>query len=235
MCGLFAFKPPTELEYAITKDAVQEEVTSFHLTDLSLWGSGGNPARNQKALALFVTKTDKNGARTLLTSTPNTTNPLTVSAWDVTISLDGLVEKILFVVDIWVSGTFATDDIIFYTVNSKFYKATQASTGQLPTNATYFVEVPQADLYANEVLNDCTTMEVDIQNDLIMGNTDLALAEEYQKVTDVFLNGKYEVNKLSKADYIDALVNGAEAALVAGRPYEAEEIVRGINNYILTI
>lgn len=222
------------MDYAITKDAVQEVASSFHLTDLSLWGSGGNPARNTKALALFVTKTDKNGARTLLVTTPDVSNPVTVSAWDVAIAVDGLVEKILFVVNIWASGTFATNDIIFYSVNSKFYKATQASTGQLPTNATFFVEVPQANLYTNEILNPCVTMVVTVLNDLIVGYIDLALADEYEANTDVFLNGKYDL-KSNKADYLFGLVNGAESALIQGRQYEAEEIVRGIHNYILTV
>lgn len=221
------------MTYTITKDAVQESVDSFHLTDLSLWGSGGNPARNLRALVLFVTKTDKNGARTLLTVTPNTADPLTVSAWDVAISQDGLVEKILFSVQLYGAGVaYVTDDVFYYTTNGKFYKATQNSTGQTPTNPTYFVEVPQANLYTNEILNDCTTMEVVTLNDLVTGRIEEDLSELWEEVTDVFLNGQYDL-KFSKADYVDGILNGAYAALQNQRQYEAEEIVRGIENYLL--
>ena len=222
------------MTYIIQKDAVQQNVSSFHLTDLSAWGSGGNPARNLRALVLFVTKTDKNGVRTLLTVTPDTADPLTVAQWDVAISLDGLVEKILFVVQLYGVGvSYVTDDVFYYTTNSKFYKAIQNSVGQTPTNPTYFVEVPVANLYTNEILNDCVTMEVKVLPDLIMGRNEATLADEWEEVTDVFLNGKYDL-KFSTADYMDALINGAEAALANNRPYEAEEIVRGIENYLKT-
>lgn len=222
------------MDYSIIKDAVQEDVSSFHLTDMSQWGIGSNPARNLRALVLFVTKTDKNGARTLLSIVPNTSDPLTVSAWDVSISIDGLVEKILFSVQLYGIGVnYVTDDIFYYTSNSKFYKAKQASVGQLPTNSTYFDEVTAANLYA-EVLNDSATMEVVVINDLIMGRNEAILSDEWEEVTDVFLNGKYDL-KYSKADYIDGLINGAEAALVNNRPLEAEEIVRGIENYLQTV
>lgn len=220
--------------YDIRKDAVQETADSFHLTDLSLWGEGGNPARNLRALVLFVTKTDKDGGRTLLTVTPNTSDPLTVSAWDVAISLDGLVEKILFAVQLYGSGVnYVTDDVFYYTSNSKFYKAIQASVGQTPTNTVYFEEVPVASLYTNEISNDCTTMEVDISYDLITGNTDLVIVEEFEKDTDQFLNGQYNL-EYNKADFLDAMLNGAEAAMTNNRPLEAEEIVRGMENYMLT-
>lgn len=222
------------MEYTITKDAVQEDVSSFHLTDLSQWGVGSNPARNTRALTLFVTKTDKNGARTLLTVSPDTSDPLTVAAWDVDISQDGLIEKILFSAKLYDAGyAYVTDDVFYYTTNSKYYKAKQASTGQLPTNSTYFDEVPVAALYTAEILNDCTTMEVEVINDLIMGNTEMVLSDDWEEVSDVFLNGKYNL-EYSKADYLDSLVNSAEAALANGRPLEAEEIVRGIENYLLT-
>lgn len=222
------------MEFTITKDAVQEDVSSFHLTDFSAWGLGGNPARNLRALVLFVTKTDKNGARSLLLVTPNTSDPLTVSAWDVSISLDGLVEKILFSIQLYGSGVnYVTGDIFFHTVNSKFYKAKQASVGQTPTNTTFFDEVPVADLYTNEIDNPTTTMEVDISNDLITGNNDEILSDQWEEVTDVFLNGKYNL-EYSKADYLDSLLNGAEAALANGRQYESEEIIRGIENFLQT-
>lgn len=222
------------MDYIITKDAVQSDVSSFHLTDLSLWGAGGNPARNLRALVLFVTKTDKNGARTLLVVTPDSSDPLVVSAWDVAISIDGLVEKILFVVQLYGSGvSYVTDDVFYYPNNGKFYKATQNSTGQTPTNPTYFVEVTVASLYTTEINNDCTTMEVKVLNDLITGRNEAVLSDEWEEVTDVFLNGKYDL-KYSKADYIDGLLNGAQAALANGRQYESEEIIRGIENYLRT-
>lgn len=222
------------MDYIITKDAVQEDVSSFHLTDLSLWSQGGNTARNLRALVLFVTKTDKDGNRTLLTITPNTADPLTVSAWDVAIALDGLVEKILFSVQLYDAGVaYVTDDVVYYTTNGKFYKAKQNSTGQTPTDTTYFLEVPPANLYTNEVLNDTTKMEVDIQDDLITGRLEQVIADEYEAVTDVFLNGKYSL-EFSKADYLDGLLNGALAAMENDRKYEAEEIIRGVENYLLT-
>lgn len=219
--------------YDIRKDAVQETVDSFHLTDLSLWGEGGNPARNLRALTLFVTKTDKDGARTLLTVTKNTSDPMTVSAWDVAISLDGLVEKILFVVQLYGSGVnYVTDDIFFYDSNNKYYKAKQDSVGQTPTDTTYFQEVAEEDLY-DEVLNDSTTMEVDITYDLITGRTDLEVVEARQEDSDTFQNGKYTL-EYTKADYLWAILNSAESARTNNRPLEAEEIIRGIENYLLT-
>lgn len=223
------------MTYEIVKDAVQESVTAFHLTDQSDWGLGGNPARNLRALKLFVTKTDKDGGRTLLTVVPDSADPLAVTAWDCSIALDGLIEKILFVVQLYGAGVnYVTDDIFYYSSTGKYYKATQASIGQTPTNQTYFSEVAEDDLYDNEIANDCTTMEVEVLDDLITGTTEENLDDLHEAETDQFNNGKFSL-QYNKADYIDSMLNGAYAALDAGRKYEAEEIIRGIANYLLVL
>ncbi len=224
------------LTWIIQKDAAQQAVTSFHLTDLTVYATGGNPARAARANFLFVTKTDKNGARTLLTVTPNTADPLTVSAWDVAISLDGLVEKIMFSLTLYSAGsTYNIGDIFYNSANSKIYKVKQNGViGQAAPNTTYYDEITSASLYTTEIANTTTYMERVFQTDLIMGNNEQTLADKWEEVTDVFLNGKYDL-KHSEADYIDSMINGAEAAMLNQRPYEAEEIVRAIENYLVRL
>lgn len=222
------------LTWTITKDAVQDDVSSFHLTDLTPdYGLNGNPSRDERANFLFVTKTDKNGARVLLPVTLDDSDPLVTSAWDVLISLDGLVEKILFSLTLFsISQTYNQGDIFYNTSDGKVYKTKNNGTiGHTAPNSTYYTLLNVSDLYASEINNASPFMQVVILNDLITGRIEDDIVEAREDETDVFLNGKYDL-AFSKADYLDSMLEGANAALANERQYEAEEIIRGIDNYL---
>lgn len=225
--------------FAIDKQIVQQQATSFILVDNSLWGLSGNPARNARALVLFVTRTDKDGVRTLLGNTPDVGNPLTVAQWTLNsltdpLLSDGWIEKILFSIDLWDSVTaYVTNDIIFNSANSTFYKCILGHTNHQPPNGTYWTSIAAAALYTNELANTSAQMEIVVMNDLVTPIIEDRKNAEFQRVADEFLYDLDKAKDFNEADFLDSILEAAYAALNNDRPSEAEVIVRAITSYVL--
>jgi hypothetical protein len=199
--------------------------------DFTVYG-GSYTARNQVALFLFVTRTDKNGVRTPQSVTPGDVNPLTIYTWAVTSTDDGWLEKILFTVNIWNSGTaYVVGDIIFNTADGNLYKCILNHTNHVPPNGTYWVSIPSASLYTNELANVSTQMVITIGNDLNTCRIEDKMRLEYQRIADNFLSTLNSNQDFTEGDNMDSLLNSAYAALKNNRPQEAEEIIRDLTNY----
>lgn len=226
------------LSYILFKAASQVDCSSFTINDQAVYG-GANPARNTLANVLFITRTDKNAVRTLQAITPNTGDPLTVASWNINSTDDGLLEKILFSVQIWLSGgPYLIGDIVYDVAGAAFYKCSvgNSSATRPGLNLAQWggAALPPANLYANELANLSTKMTIVLQTDLNTCRIEKTMNSEYQRIADAFnrANGKkqYEYND---ADELDSVLQSAYSALANGRPYEAEEIVRNITNFVL--
>lgn len=215
----------------INKLASQVNCSSFVFNDATVYG-GSFTARNQLALALFVSRTDKNGVRTLQGITPDNANPLLVANWTINSVDDGWLEKILFTNNIWNSGqAYVVGDIIWNTANSNYYKCILNHTNQVPPNGTYWVVTSYANLYALELANASTMMVITIGNDLNTCRIEDKMRLEYQRIADNFLSTLNSNQDYTEGDNMDALLNSAYAALKNNRPSEAEEIIRDLTNY----
>ncbi len=226
------------LSWILFKGASQVDCSSFAITDMTVYG-GANPARNTRANTLFVTRTDKNGVRTLQTITPDTADPLTVASWQINSTDDGLIEKIMFSADIWVSGgPYLVGDIIYDVVEAAYFKCSvgNSSVTRPGLNLSEWggAALPPANLYANEIANPTTKMQVIIQPDLNTCRIELKKNGEFERIADNFnrANGKKQY-EYSDADELDSLLESAYSSLANNRPYEAETTIRNITSYVL--
>lgn len=222
------------MDYSVVIRVIASGNTSYTLGDRSPWSLGPNPARTQRALVLFVTRTDKNGNRTLQAMTPDSSDPLVVAEWEVTYTTDGWIEKILFSVKLW-SGAqaYVADDIIYNSTDSTFYKCILGHTNHQPPNGTYWVAVLPAALYTGELDNGSAQMEVVFMNDLVTGLIEMRLESEYERGADGVDSGTQKAKGFNQADEIDARLQSAYSALDNDRADDADEIVQAITNYVL--
>jgi len=219
------------MDYSVIIKAIASGNTSYTLADRSPWALGANPARNQRALVLFVTRTDKNGIRTLQVLTTNSADPLVVSEWIVTYTTDGWIEKILLSIKLWSNAqAYVFGDIIYNTTDSNFYKCSVGHTGHQPPNATYWTMIPQAQLYG-ELAYASTQMEVVFMNDLVTGKIEIRLESEYERGADGLDNGTQKAKGFNQADEIDARLQAAYSALDNDRANDADEQIQALTNY----
>lgn len=115
------------------------------------YGTGGNPARGDAANYLLWAKTDKDGNRTY--SNPAAGNVLSVMSWVVATLTPGWYERMLMRIQVYSGATAYVPQveaggvvsqyasIVYYASTNKVYKCILASTGNLPTDITYWTEV----------------------------------------------------------------------------------------------
>lgn len=121
------------------------------------YGVGGNPVRSAAANYLLWCHTDENGDRTF--NNPNFGDVLSIMSWNVTmvsvnnVSIGGWYERMLMRIQIYDNATpyvaqiesngvvsqYAS--IVYYASTNKAYKCILPTTGNLPTDATYWEEV----------------------------------------------------------------------------------------------
>lgn len=209
----------------------QSDCGSFTITDKTVYG-GANDDRNERANFLFVTKTDIEGARTLLTIVPDSADAMVVTEWEVSITLDGWVEKFLASLSLYSGGaTYNTGDIFYNESDDKIYKTKQDGvTGQAAPNTTYYDEITAASLYTTELEND--SIDWAMQDDKITCRTEARIRDAHAEFGSDFRSGKCGCSSFSQADYLDGLLNSAVSAFDNGRPQDGEEIIRGMENYV---
>lgn len=227
------------LELKVNKEEVQETCDSFVLNDetgnydpTANPGGYGSPnaARSDRANVLFVTKTDVNGNRTLITITPDSNDPLAVASWSVPSDTDGWYEKLLASVTKHTVGqSYDSADIILYH-SGVFYK-TKSAVPVLtdPPNGTYFDVITAESLYTDELENE--SIDWAMLNELANCRAKDRIRDLHEEFADKFLSAKCDPNYISPADFLDGLLNSAQSELENDRPQEAERIIRGMETY----
>jgi hypothetical protein len=219
------------LEWLIPKEEEQETCDSFILNDTTVYG-GANDDRNERANTLFVTKTDENGVRTLVTITPDTADPVTVSSWTVLSELDGWYEKLMASVKVHVADqSYASAGIVLYSAGV-FYKTKQADPAfNNPPNAMYYDVITAASLYTDELAN--TSIDWGMLDEFADCRTKDRIRELHEDFADKFLSAKCDPNYYSPADFLDGLLNAAHSAFDNDRPQDMEVIIRTMETYFV--
>lgn len=144
------------------------------------YGTGGNPARGDAANYLLWAKTDENGNRVF--SNPDFGDVLSIMEWDVVTLVSGWYERMLMRIQIYdnteaylkevESGGIITvpAGIVYYGSTNKVYKAIVDTTGNLPTDTNFWVEVTDlSELISN------TNVTVTISNTYVRSTVDQGL------------------------------------------------------------
>lgn len=122
------------------------------ITDTSVYGS---PARNTLGVYLEFWKMDTASVATVKTVTPNSSDPKLVTAWTFASTVDGWYKARIYLISDYAGGTaYTTGQVVYYASTNNIYRATQATTGNVPTNATYWALATLVDAAAaNNVTN----------------------------------------------------------------------------------
>jgi hypothetical protein len=131
---------------ALVADYRVESVTADGATttikEYTVFG-GANPLKADTAVALTAYKVDESLVETSMVVTPNTASPYTVTTWDVTNTVDGWVKHYISLIPKWLVGTTYNRYDVVYDVAAYYQYINITSTaGNLTSNATYWVAVP---------------------------------------------------------------------------------------------
>lgn len=239
-------------EFAIT--AYQADCSANTLTDNTVYGNG-ELERHQMANYLIASKMDVAGTPTYLTvdntGARNTTgeadlNNYVESTWEFPTVTDGWYQFIVLSVPLYSNatdyqaGTSATDqDIVFYTTDNTFYKCIQdngpGTTVVAPGSDTaYWVALDITDTETTWVpyIDNTQILATSQHDDLVTCRAEDCLAEALEKAVDAGLcKDCDEPMQIKKWQRIDVLLNGALAKNYQEKMAEAEEIVRGIEDF----
>lgn len=129
--------------------AISTDRTTATITDNTVYGTGGNPARNAVACYLTAYKVDVDGNETALTVTSDDDDPETDSVWTITLDVDGHY-KFPFVIipDFNSSGTLAQYDAV-YSSGSVYRSKTNSNTEDTLSNTTYYESISDPSDLAN--------------------------------------------------------------------------------------
>lgn len=108
-------------------------------TNTTVYGSP-NQDRDDAAEYVLWSKTDVNAVRTF--TNPAQGDVLTNLVYSVSTLVDGWFELIRLRIQPYNGATaYVSGNVFYYATDGKVYQAIASSTGQLPTNPTYFTEV----------------------------------------------------------------------------------------------
>lgn len=198
------------------------------------YGQGGNQDRGDAANYLLWSKTDKDGNRTF--DNPLSGDELSVISWQVNTHKDGFYEAIWMRIQPYNAGTNYVEQqeaggvvtqwpsAFYHAGTDKVYRSILPSTGQNPTNTTYFEEV--ADL---STLIPNTNVEVFILNVYVRPRS-----SQWASILMGRLDDEKCPNPSPKdrdlAYLIDAFIVSADAEFAQGNPREMEKIMRQIES-----
>lgn len=107
------------------------------ITDSTVYGTGGNPARNTLAVFLELWKMDKDSNETSITI--DNTDPENVTSWDFDSSTDGWYRARVWIIpEFNILTAYTIGQVIYYPSTSTVYIVTANGTGNLPTNTSFF-------------------------------------------------------------------------------------------------
>lgn len=196
------------------------------------YGTGGNQNRSDAAEYLLWSKTNKDAVRDLLPV--DQSNVLTNMQYNVNTPLDGWYEGIHLRIQFYDAGANYVEQqssggvitqyasIFYYSTTNKVYEAILPSTGQDPTDTTYFAEVTDlSDLIPN------TNVAVFIKNFYVKTRASLCASKLFAELDDCSCsNGNDRQNK--HAYYIRGLIVAADSEFAQGSPNEMEKIIRQV-------
>lgn len=198
------------------------------------YGEGGNQARGDAANYLLWAKTDSGGTREF--NNPQQGNVLTNMSWNVETPVSGWHERMLMRIQIYsdiasyvpqvesngIVSQYAS--IVYYQSTNKVYRCILPSTGNLPTDTTYWTEVTDlSTIIANinvsvTITNTYVRASVDGKiKDLFaaMGNTcacDESANKEAYKMNGLLISANSEVNS-GNYDKMEKIIRYIESQL----------------------
>lgn len=124
--------------------AISSTRTSATITDKTVYGTGGNPARSAVGVFLSAYKVDVEGVETALTATGDDSDPETDDVWTITLSKQDGYYKFPFVIipDFDSTATYSIYQAVFQPSTNKVYRSKQNSnTSDTLTDTVWWEEI----------------------------------------------------------------------------------------------
>lgn len=209
-----------------TQDA--DDVNAGVVADTtSNYGTGGNPARGDAANYLLWAKTDSGGNRVF--NNPSFGDVLAIMSWAVVVTVSGWYERMLMRIQPYNNGSSYVPQIesngvvtqyasiVYYAATNKVYKCILASTGNLPTNTTYWEEVTDlSTIIAN------TNVSTTISNTYVRSTVDQKMKNLYKAIGR---NCACDDKEVQRDNRLDALLIAADSEVESGNYDDMEAII----------
>lgn len=212
-----------------------EDITVGTVTDTTAdYGQGGVEARGDAANYLLWSKTDQDGNRVF--TNPDPGDVLTIMNWSVSTLVDGWYQGILVRIQPYNNGSNYVPEqksgdivtqyasIVYYPATNKNYQCIAASTGNLPTNTSFWEEVPNLSLILTN-----TNIQVKIVDFYTHPRASRCVSSKFAKLDDQTCqndNGKSR----NFAYYLRSLLVSADSEFLQGNPEEMEKIIRQLES-----
>jgi len=200
----------------------------------SNYGTGGNQARGDAANVLLWCKTDSDGNRVF--DNPAIGDVYSIMTWTVNNSVSGWYERMLMRIQNYDNGASYVEQqssggvitqyasIVYYASTNKFYKCRAASTGNIPTNTSFWTEI--TDL---STIIDNTNIEIEITDTYVNGQAAECVSDKFTAIAGCGCDNKE--NK--QAYYLNGLMIAADSAVLQGNYNEMERFIREVESLCL--
>jgi hypothetical protein len=195
----------------------------------SNYGTGGNPDRDDAANYLLWSKTDENGNRVF--SNPDFGDVLTIMSWTVATLVSGWYERMLMRIQFYDNsanyveqqGTPITQyaSIVYYASTNKVYKCIAPSTGNLPTNTSFWEEVTDLSTIIGN-----TNITTTITNTYVRSHVDECVKNKFANLSNCGCDDKNNKN----AYYMNGLLIAADSAVLSGNYDDMQKIIASLES-----
>lgn len=224
------------LSFKLTKSAIQNTQDSIVITDETIYGTG-NDARNIRGIVLSVYKVDISTNRVKETVVPYNSDYNVNNKWTSSVSKDGWVQYILASVPYFsYSVGYTVGKIIMNGIG--IYRVTSGMPANTGWNTSSVTLITEDQLYLNIPIDgglDSTTgVEFYIKDDLCVARIEDKIKNALIDVENSYLNGNSDEKDFYGSDFLDSMLQAAEANMLNQRPIESERVVQCIENYIIS-
>jgi hypothetical protein len=131
--------------------SISSDRTTVTITDDTVYGTGGNPARADLRVFVKGYKVDSENTTTEITFTGDDEDPETDSSWEGEYSLDGHWKWHYVAVPVYIAGTYAQYDAVADSTTDAVYRSLVGSNSESDlSNTNYWESIDDpADLAAN--------------------------------------------------------------------------------------
>lgn len=209
------------MTFVTTIENVSASLDTAELVDSSTYS---DPARSDLALYCYLYK--RSSALEDTAVTVSNTNPLLVTAWSFTLAGDGWYRAIIFGFPVWVAGTYAADECVYY--SGSYYKASTTTSGTPGVSGWTLI----TDILA-EVLNlDDSGVEITETNNFTSANAEAGIiGDNLQDLGPKIRTGKCKnINDAVQVLFGESLIDSAWMNFERGDNVEAQQIIDFVNS-----
>lgn len=218
------------LSPALSIASILADRSQSTITDDTVFGTGGNPARSAVAVYLQMYKVDQFSVRTEVDTTPDNADAEVTAEWVFDLTVDGHYQGDYIIVPDYSGATAYVQYDVAYS-GGVVYRALQSTTGNAPPNATYWEVISDP---TTLVANDGTATEsgnatVYVFNDILTPNTEYLFGNIAEDVALEFGNTSAREEDVETYEMVAVLLDGMWIAATRQEWSNGEKLCRRVD------